>query len=100
MNLQSYKDIEKIQDRLLIILKDQYSYIIPDELYVRIAGAKLDYDVSDNDIPLIDLQIAFGRYIKDQPDQSWQKEIELPLIYDDIDIIAGQFLQKLLDEGL
>ena len=100
MDLQSYKDIEKIQDRLLLIVKDEYPYIIPNELYVRVAGAKIDYDVSDDDKPVINLQIAFGVYIKDQPDQNWQKEIELPLVYDDIDIIAGQFLQKILDEGL
>ena len=96
MNFLSRIEIEKLEERLLKVVMGEYPG--GNELYLNIDKVDIVYIEGD---PTTTIHINFGRYDPEgNPDDRWQKETEIPFVVDNLDFIAGQFFQAIMEKGL
>ena len=96
MNFLSKIEIEKLEERLLKVIVSEY--LGGNELYLNIDKVDITYIEGD---PTTTIHINFGRYDPEgNPDDRWQKEVEIPFAVDNLDFIAGQFFQIFVSESL
>lgn len=88
-NYSDGKHINKIQSRLLKVLKEEYKD--PAGLYCEIDEVEMHFSADGNTIYL---HIRYGVFNNDTTD--WQRETELMVGNDNFDFLAGQFFQNLL----
>ena len=93
MDLLDVEFIKRIEDRLLEVLKVEYEGF--NDLWLRVDEAKISYW----DKPQISLIVCFGNDVQDQ-NLNWDKKVEFYLISDDLEFIAGQFVQYLIDHDM
>ena len=93
MSLLDRNEIEKLEARLLVALKKEYGD--HEELWVAVDTATINYwdEISTT------LALSFGNENLD-PEVHWEKTAELYLIDFDLDFIAGQFVQYLIDHDM
>lgn len=96
MNFLSRIEIEKLEERLLKVVMGEYPG--GNELYLNIDKVDIAYIEGD---PTTTIYISFGRYDPEgNPDDRWQKEVELDFESENIEFIAGQFFQALVEKNL
>ena len=94
MDFYNTEEISKIENRLTEVLMNEYGG--DTFLYVCIDKVELSYVVCEpGDKPTVTMKIRYG-YHSDSED-SWQKELELYYEEDNLDFIAGQFFQALIE---
>ena len=93
MNLLDQKEVDKLNARLLEVLKKEYSD--HEKLWIRLDEASINYwdGISTT------LTFAFGNDAED-PEVRWEKKADIYLIDSDEDFIAGQFVQYLIDNDM
>lgn len=96
MNFLNLKDIEKIDNKLTEIIKDQYSYA-DGTLFAEIEKVEITYDSDEAFTTMI---IHFGRFNASEERLNFDHRVELPLSRLNLEFIAGQFYQKIMDEDL
>lgn len=95
MDLRNTQDIEKLDDKLLEIVNNEWGGL--DGLFANLSEVNIDYAFNE---PMITMKIKFGRYTEHGINGRWEKEIELQLISDNLDFIAGQFTQAIIERSL
>lgn len=96
MNFLNLKDIEKIDNKLNEIIKDQYSYA-DGTLFAEVEKIEITYDAGE---PFITAIIHFGRFNANEERLNFDHRVELSLTRLNLEFIAGQFYQKIIDEDL
>ena len=96
MNFLNLKDIEKIDNKLTEIIKDQYSYA-DGTLFAEVEKIEITYDAEE---AFTTLTIHFGRFGASDDKQNFDHRVELTLLRLNLEFIAGQFYQKIMDENL
>ena len=93
MNLLSTKDITELEERLLEILAKEYN---SKYVFVNVNKVEVDYMFCENidDEPLITFYINYG---DKEAERIWQKELKLYYKEGNIDFIAGQFFEALVE---
>lgn len=86
-NYSDGKHINKIQSRLLKVLKKEYKDRAG--LYCEIDEVEMHFSADGN---IIILHIRYGVFNNDTTD--WQRETELMVGNDNLDFLAGQFFQN------
>jgi len=93
MDFYDTYEISKIEDKLTEVLKKEYGAA---DVWVGIDKIELDYVTCElGDKPVVTIKIRYGQHADD--DSSWQKELELYYEEDNLDFIAGQFYQALIE---
>jgi len=97
MDFLDAKLIEKIDDRLTEIVKAEYleSDCI---LFANITNINICYEFGGD--PFVIITVKFGRYNSKDKDNDFEEIVELDYYSDNIEFIAGQFFQKIIDSGL
>ena len=93
MDLTNVDTIGKIEQRLLLEMRRSYGDH-PD-LWVKFDRVVVDYSAE----PSVVMKIDFGNSCKDK-DVKWKNTLELPLLVDNPEYIAGQFAQALIEKEL
>lgn len=94
MDFYNTEEISKLEDRLTEVLQNEYGG--DTFLWVNVDKIELSYIVCEpGDKPTVTIKIRYG-YHSDGED-SWQKELELYYEEDNLDFIAGQFYQALVE---
>lgn len=94
MDLRNETDIEKVNDRLTKVVKSEWGGL--EGVYATIEEITIDYTCSINTT----CKIKFGRNLGIKNEANWEKELEIYLISDDPEFIAGQFTQAIIDNSL
>jgi hypothetical protein len=93
MDFFDLKEIEKIENRLLEVIKQEYEN--KDCYYLNVDSVNISY--IENSVSAA-IKIVFGKY--DGGENGWQKEITLDYFNDNLDFIAGQFAQSIVNLGI
>ena len=94
MDLRNETDIEKLNDRLTKVVESEWGGL--EGAYATVEEIKIDYTYSINTT----CKIKFGRNLGIKNEANWEKELEIYLISDDLEFIAGQFTQAIIDKSL
>ena len=94
MDLRNETDIEKVNDRLTKVVESEWGGL--EGVYAAIEEITIDYTCSINTT----CKIKFGRNLGIENEANWEKELEIYLISDDLEFIAGQFTQAIIDNSL
>ena len=94
MDLRNEADIEKLNDRLTKVIELEWGGL--EGVYAVIEEITIDYTCSINTT----CKIKFGRNLGIKNEANWEKELEIYLISDDLEFIAGQFTQAIIDKSL
>lgn len=94
MDLRNEQDIEKLNDCLTKIVEREYGE--QDGLFACIHEITISY-ICDIDTSCL---IHFGKNLGPNNKSNWEKTVEIPLVSDNLDFIAGQFFQVLFDQEL
>ena len=97
MNILDKFEIAKIEDRLTKILWAEYSYV-KEDMWLDVTNITVDYNGLEEE-PDIALKLRYGYTPKDEQDKRWQYDIELMIKSWDLEFIAGQFTQALVEKG-
>ena len=90
MDFTNIKNIQNIENKLLEILKSEYPQSI-DTLWVAVDNVLIDY---------IEEQLTISVRINYGLDVEKTQKVELFITSDNLDFIAGQFFQYLMDHNL
>lgn len=93
MDFFDLEKIEKIENRLLEVIKQEYEN--EDCYYLNVDSVNISY--IENSVHAT-INVIFGKY--DDGGLGWQKEITLDYFNDNADFIAGQFAQSLVNLGM
>jgi len=94
MDLRNETDIEKLNDRLTKVVESEFGGL--EGAYAAVEEIKIDYTCGI----LTTCRIKFGRNLGAKNEANWEKELEIYLISDDSEFIAGQFNQAIIDKGM
>lgn len=95
MNFFDLKEIEKIESRLLEVIKQEYEN--KDCYYLNIDSVSISY--IENSVSAT-IKVVFGKHDDNDSENGWQKEITLDYFNDNLEFIAGQFSQSIVNLGL
>lgn len=90
MDFTNIKNIQNIENKLLELLKSEYPQSI-DTLWVTVDNVLIDYVEEEL---TISIRINYGL------DLEKSQKVELFITSDNLDFIAGQFFQYLMDHNL
>lgn len=90
MDFTNIKNIQNIENKLLELLKSEYPQSI-DTLWVTVDNVLIDY---------IEEELTISIRIKYGLDLEKSQKVELFITSDNLDFIAGQFFQYLMDHNL
>lgn len=90
MDFTNIKNIQNIENKLLELLKSEYPQSI-DTLWVTVDNVLIDYIEEEL---TISIRINYGL------DLEKSQKVELFITSDNLDFIAGQFFQYLMDHNL
>ena len=90
MNFTNIKNIQNIENKLLDILKSEYPQSI-DTLWVAVDTVSITYVEEES---TVSMRIRYGL------DLEKSQNVELTITSDNLDFIAGQFFQYLMDHNL
>ena len=90
MDFTNIKNIQNIENKLLELLKSEYPQSI-DTLWVDVDNVLIDY---------IEEQLTISMRINYGLDVEKTQKVELFITSDNLDFIAGQFFQYLMDHNL
>jgi len=94
MNIRNETDIEKLNDRLTKVVETEYGGL--EGCYACLSELTIDYACGITTT----CKIKFGRNLGSKNETNWEKEVEIYLISDNLEFIAGQFTQAIIDKGL
>lgn len=94
MNLRNENDIDKLNNRLTKVVESEYGE--QDGLFACVSKITIDYtcDVSTTCI------IKFGKNLGIKNEANWEKSVEIFIVSDNLEFIAGQFTQAIIDQNL
>lgn len=90
MDFTNIKNIQNIENKLLELLKSEYPQSI-DTLWVTVDNVLIDY--IEEELTIL-IRINYGL------DLEKSQKVELVITSDNLDFIAGQFFQYLMDHNL
>lgn len=90
MDFTNIKNIQNIENKLLELLKSEYPQSI-DTLWVTVDNVLIDYIEEEL---TISIRINYGLDLENS------QKVELFITSDNLDFIAGQFFQYLMDHNL
>lgn len=90
MDFTNIKNIQNIENKLLELLKSEYPQSI-DTLWVTVDNVLIDY--IEEELTIL-IRINYGL------DLEKSQKVELFITSDNLDFIAGQFFQYLMDHNL
>lgn len=90
MDFTNIKNIQNIENKLLELLKSEYPQSI-DTLWVTVDNVLIDYVEEEL---TISIRINYGLDLENS------QKVELFITSDNLDFIAGQFFQYLMDHNL
>ena len=90
MDFTNIKNIQNIENKILELLKSEYPQSI-DTLWVAVDNVLIDY---------IEEQLTISMRINYGLDVEKTQKVELFITSDNLDFIAGQFFQYLMDHNL
>ena len=96
MNFLDAAKIEKLDERLSAIVKEDYADC-GGTIFAEVSKVEITYDYDD---PLVDITIHFGRYGTLNKEHDFDHTVEIVYKSDNFEFIAGQFAQKIIDENL
>ena len=96
MNFLDTKTIEKLDRRLLKVIQEEY----PDcdgTRFAEIEKVEIHYESGD---PFVNMIIHFGRFNTENKEHDFDQRVEIIYKSGNLEFIAGQFFQKIMDEDL